>query len=187
MSKKPPRARKNPMRPYDRRAAAPSTDTQKKLSEEQKIQVVQRLAGFHSKVAIIGWLREEHGITISRKGVAYYDPTTYAGRRLVERWKTLFFETRKAIREGRVEIGAANKMVRVRWLDAMARDAMDEREFKVAAQLLAQTAKEVGDTVPDRQKHEHSDISDAEFDRRLGEAAAALGLVRADAGKPPGA
>src|SRR5712671_6838685 len=127
------------------------TDPRRKLNREHKVQLVQRLAGFDTHRAIIKWLQEEYGITLSRKGVAYYDPTTYAGRRLVERWKTLFFETRKAIREGRVEIGAANKMVRVRWLDAMARDAMDEGEFKVAAQLLAQTAKEVGDTVPDRQ------------------------------------
>ena len=46
-----------------------------------------------------------------------------------------------------MEVGAANKMVRVRWLDAMVHDAMNRGEIKVAAKLLAQAAKEMGDTV----------------------------------------
>src|SRR6266446_9107295 len=74
---KPPRARRHPMRRYEYRAAAPLPAPQQKLSEEQRTQVVQRLAGFHSLVAIIQWLREEYGLTISGKGVSHYDPTSY--------------------------------------------------------------------------------------------------------------
>src|SRR5882724_12782272 len=94
-----PCAWKNPMCPYDGRAAAPSADTRKKLSEEQKVQVVQRLAGFHSQLAVIRWLREEYGVTISRKAVAHYDPTCSAGTECAERWKILFLATRKAVIE----------------------------------------------------------------------------------------
>src|SRR6266850_5342977 len=109
----PPRARKNPMRPYDRRAAAPSTDTRKKLSEEQQIEVVQRLAGFHSQLAVIRWLREEYGVTMCRKAVAHYDPTGYAGTECAERWKTLFLATRKAVIEGRADIADPERRRRI--------------------------------------------------------------------------
>jgi len=73
----------------------------RKLSDEHKTFVVQRLAGFDSVASIVKWLREEYQVSISRQSVRYYDPTTYAGRECPERWKTLFDATRKAIHDGR--------------------------------------------------------------------------------------
>jgi hypothetical protein len=192
----PPRRQKNPLLPDiacgpqepNHLSKPPRNDPRRKLNREQKMQLVQRLAGFDSPRNIIRWLREEHDVIISRKGVAYYDPTTYAGRGLVEHWKTLFFATRNAILEERAEIGAANKMVRVRWLDAMVHDAMDRDDPRLAAHLLAQVAKEMGESRTNRQK-QHSgvqeDISEAELDRRIAAAAAALGLMLVPIPSPP--
>src|SRR3954469_17897064 len=98
------------------------TKASHKLTTEQQIELVQRLAGYDSTRAIVKWLREEYGITLTRQTVLYYDPTSYCGRHGTDRWRSLFWETRKAITAGRADIGAANKMVRVRWLDAMARE-----------------------------------------------------------------
>src|SRR5947207_2103256 len=61
----------------------------RKLTDEHKTFVVQRLAGFDSVASIVTWLREEYQVSISRQSVRYYDPTTYAGRECPERWKTL--------------------------------------------------------------------------------------------------
>jgi len=170
----------------------------RKLSDEHKTFVVQRLAGFDSVASTVKWLREEYQVSISRQSVRYYDPTTYAGRECPERWKTLFDATRKAIHDGRAEIGIANKMVRLRWLDAMAHDAMDQGKFKSATLILAQAAREMGEGYR-KQKHEqgevrNGDLSDAEFRARLAaavaEGAAILGLSLSpspdDAGKPAG-
>ena len=123
----------------------------RKLNDAQKTSVVQRLAGHDSPGAIVRALAEDHGIVISNQAITRYDPTSYYGRRsLNERWRTLFFTTRAAIVAGQAEIAAANKMVRVRWLDFMARDAMDRRKFRVAREMLADVAKELGqrDTNP---------------------------------------
>jgi len=178
---------------------ADAARSSRKLTDEQKTFVVQRLAGFDSVASTVKWLHEEYQVSISRHSVRYYDPTTYAGRECPERWKTLFDATRKAIHDGRAEIGIANKMVRLRWLDAMAHDAMDKGKFKSATLILAQAAREMGEGYR-KQKHEQGevrtggDLSDAEFHARLAaavaEGAAILGLSLSpnpdDAGKPAG-
>jgi hypothetical protein len=174
--------------------------TDNKLTDEQKTHVVQRLARYESSASIARWLRQECGVAISRQGVEYYDPDSYAGRHCAGRWKELFLATRKAITDDIAEIGAANQMVRVRWLDAMARAAMDKGSFKLAADLLAQVAREMreaGNTHEHKapQEHDYTNLTDAELDRRLAdvaaEAAAMLGfalapLAAADAGKSVG-
>jgi len=127
-----------------------------KLTEEQKIKVVQRLAGFDPPFLVRKWLREECGVNITLQALEYYDPNCYAGRHLLERWKSLFLATRKAIKEGSAEIGAANKMVRVRLLDGLAHKAMNKGDARRTAKLLAQVAKEMGDSYTNKHKHEHS-------------------------------
>ena len=119
------------------------TNPRHKLTDEQKIKVVQRLAAYDPPAVILKWLREEYALTVDRTAVTYYDPNSYAGRRCPERWKTLFFAMRKATVANWAEIGAANKMVRVRWLDGLVHDAMDRGDAKLAAQILAQVAREM--------------------------------------------
>jgi hypothetical protein len=114
-----------------------------KLTDAQKIQVVKRLAAYDPPDVILRWLREEYGLTLDRTAILYYHPERYAGRRCPERWKTLFLEMRKTIVAGWAEIGAAHKMVRVRWLDTTARDAMDRGDYRLAMRSLAQVAREL--------------------------------------------
>src|SRR5947207_15132102 len=97
-----------------------------KLTDEQKIKVVQRLAGFDPPCLIHKWLREECDVNITCRALEYYNPTWHAGRHLLERWKRLFFATRKAIIENMAEVGAANKMVRVHRLDVLVHDARNK-------------------------------------------------------------
>jgi hypothetical protein len=169
-----------------------------KLTNEQRIELVQRLARFDSAGSIIKWLQDQYGITIAHHGLDYYDPSTYQGRGTPERWKILFFETRKAFLAGKAEIGVANKMVRLRWLDAMARDAMDSGKLGPATRILAHAAKETGEN-DKRRTHdqieprtsEFSGLTMAELDQRIADAAAKLGLgvvplSGADIEKPAG-
>src|ERR1043166_5777885 len=95
-----------------------------KLNEAQKVEVVLRLAGYDNPTAIARSLKEEFAIDIAVTSIAFYDPTTYRGRQCPPRWATLFHETRAKIIAGLSDVGAANKMVRVRWLDQMARRQM---------------------------------------------------------------
>jgi hypothetical protein len=149
--------------PCKRRAARPRTlrltgerIKARKLGDEHKMYVVVRLAGFDSPREVMEGLRADFGIVIARQSVEYYDPTYGAGTELAERWKTLFTETRARVLAGRALIGAANKMVRVRWLDQMVHEAREKGDTRHAAQLLVQAAMEMGDRFTNRQKLEHS-------------------------------
>jgi hypothetical protein len=123
------------------------------LTTEQKIYLVQRVAAFDSTRAVIKSMQEEFGIKLSRCSVHYYNPNTHTGQRCAEKWKTLFYETRKAIIAGGMEIGVANKRVRLRRLETMAQDAMDGGDFNSAAKVMAQAARETGARRAKRQRN----------------------------------
>jgi hypothetical protein len=71
-----------------------------KLTDAQKVQIVKRLAAYDPPDVILRWLQDEHGITVDRTAILYYNPERYAGRRCPEHWKTLFHEMRKTIVAG---------------------------------------------------------------------------------------
>jgi hypothetical protein len=127
--------------PANRRT--PMANPSHKLTDAQKVQIVKRLAAYDPPEVILRWLQEEYGLTVDRTAILYYNPERYAGRRCPERWKTLFHEMRKTIVAGWAEIGAAHKMVRVRWLDAMVHDAMYSGDYRLAMKCLAQVRREM--------------------------------------------
>lgn len=159
-----------------------------KLTEAQKVEVVLRLAGYDSPPAIARSLKEELGIEIRAASIAFYDPTTHRGRKCPKRWATLFHETRAKIIAGLSDVGAASKMVRVRWLDQMARGQMAANNTAEARALIRQAAEEMGEGVT--HKHEHrgvflnGDLSEAELAARIVALAGRLGLP---VGEPAGA
>src|SRR5262245_32240166 len=63
-----------------------------RLTEEQKIYVVRRLAAYHRPADIVRGLRAEFGVGYARQSIDRYDPTRSV--ECPERWRTLFFKTR---------------------------------------------------------------------------------------------
>jgi hypothetical protein len=150
-----------------------------KLTEAQKVDVVLRLAGYDNPTAIARSLKEEFAIDIAVSSIAFYDPTTYRGRNCPKRWATLFHETRAKIIAGLSDVGAANKMVRVRWLDQMARSQMAANDSAEARALIKQAAEEMGEGATQRHEHHgiflYGNLSDAELDARIAAVAGRLG------------
>jgi hypothetical protein len=142
-----------------------------KLTEALKVEVVLRLAGYDNPTAIARSLKEELGIDIAVSSIALYDPTTYRGRQCPARWETLFHETRAKIIAGLSDVGAAYKMVRVRWLDQMARNEIAASNSAEARALIKQAAEETGEGVTHRHEHHgvflHGNLSETELDARL--------------------
>lgn len=123
-----------------------------KLSVEVQTFVVQSLACFDSPSTVVAAVKRDYGEEITRQAVEGYDPNKKAGANLAERWKQLFEETRKAFLEDTSQIAISHRAVRLRALQRMAEKAEGQGNMVLAANLLEQAAKEVGDSYTNRRE-----------------------------------
>lgn len=122
------------------------------LKDEVKIFIVQSLACFDTPSVVVDAVRKEFGATITRQSVEGYDPTKKAGSNLAEKWRLLFEETRKTFLEDTATIAISHRAVRLRALQRMAEKAETQGNMVLAANLLEQAAKEVGDSYTNRRQ-----------------------------------
>jgi hypothetical protein len=123
-----------------------------KLSVEVQTFVVQSLACFDSPSTVVAAVKKEYGEEITRQAVEGYDPNKKAGANLAEKWKLLFEETRKAFLEDTSQIAISHRAVRLRALQRMAEKAEAQGNMVLAASLMEQAAKEVGDSYTNRRE-----------------------------------
>lgn len=115
-----------------------------KLDDAQKTFVVQQLACFEGARTVADALKSEWGVVVTPQAVECYNPTTRAGSRLARRWRDLFAETRAAFLADTAAVGVAHKRVRLTRLDRMAERAERMGNLALAADFLAQAARETG-------------------------------------------
>lgn len=115
-----------------------------KLTDAARTYVVTALACWDPPSVVAEAVRKEFGIVITPQSIEGYNPTKRAGAKLAEKWKALFFETRKAFTDATAEIGISHKAVRLRSLERMAQVAEKQGNIALAANLLEQAAKEMG-------------------------------------------
>lgn len=126
------------------------------LPIEIKAFIVQGLACFDTPTQVAQAVKQEFDFEVSRHQVAQHDPTKVAGRSLAQKWVDLFEDTRKKFREEVADIPIANKAVRLRALDRMATKAEGMKNMALAAQLMEQAAKEMGNAYTNRQQVDHT-------------------------------
>jgi hypothetical protein len=126
-----------------------------KLSEDQKIFIVERLAMYDTPTQVAEAVKEEYGFEIDRQAVNFYNPTV--GPKPAKRWVKLFEEVRERFKKSSAEIPIAQRSFRLRRLNQMALQAEKRGNYKLARELYEQAAKEVGDVFTNRQKVEHTD------------------------------
>jgi len=133
-----------------------SNNSPLQLSDEVKLFITQGCACFDPPSVVADAVKQEFGVVIARQIVESYDPTKKAGRNLGKKLRAVFEATRKTFLDDTSQIPGANKAVRLRALDRMARTAESSRNYPLAAQLYEQIAKEVGDSYTNKQKLEHT-------------------------------
>lgn len=124
------------------------------LPEDVKIYIVQCVACFDAPSVVADAVKQEFSLTIARQQVEAYDPTKKAGKNLGKKLRAIFEETRKAFLEDTSQVAISHRAVRLRALNRMAAKAEERGNIAMAAQLLEQAAKEVGDTYTNRHRHE---------------------------------
>lgn len=126
------------------------------LKGEVKAFIVQSLACFDTPSQVVELVKKEFGLSITRQQVESHDPTKANGKGLAQKWVELFHETRKRFQTELSDIPIANKAYRLRALDRMMTKAEGMRNMALAASLMEQAAKEVGDAYSNKQKVEHT-------------------------------
>jgi len=126
------------------------------LKGEVKAFIVQSLACFDTPSQVVELVKKEFGLSITRQQVESHDPTKANGRGLAQKWVELFHDTRKRFQTELSDIPIANKAYRLRALDRMMTRAEGMKNMALAASLMEQAAKEVGDAYSNKQKVEHT-------------------------------
>lgn len=122
-----------------------------------KLYVVTALACFDSPTQVFVAVKEEFGLDLSRQQVSCYNPNTYVGRNLSQKWRTIFEETRAKFRATVEKIPIASKAFRLRGLARLAKKAENMRNLPLVASLYEQAAKEVGDIYVNKGKAEQTE------------------------------
>lgn len=126
------------------------------LTSEIKTFIVRQLACYDTPSTVADLVKEEFGVVVSRQQVENHDPTKSAGKTLAKKWVDLFNRYREKFINDTADIPISHKAVRLRRLDRMALKAESMKNMPLAAQLLEQAAKEVGEHYTNRQKVEHT-------------------------------
>ncbi|MDX0182548.1 DUF2280 domain-containing protein [Sinorhizobium meliloti] len=123
-----------------------------KYSDQVKTYVVQALACFDTPAVVAKSVKAEFDVVISPQAVEAYDPTKRAGRKLSQRFRLLFEETRKTFLEDTATIAISHRAVRLRALQRMAEKAETQGNMVLAASLMKQAAEEVGNAYTNRRE-----------------------------------
>lgn len=113
-----------------------------RLEEPVKVFIVERLACFGRPTEIVDAVKEEFGVVIPRQQIEVYDPEKGCK---VKKWIALHAAARAAFLDKRAGLAIAHRSWRMQMLEDMARDARKKKNYKLAANLLEQAAKEDGD------------------------------------------
>lgn len=126
------------------------------LTTEVKAFIVQSLACFEPPTKVIELVKAEFNVEVSRQQVSQYSPGNAMAAKLSQKWIDLFDITRARFQTEISDIPIANKAYRLRALDRMMTKAESMRNMALAASLMEQAAKEVGDAYSNKQKVEHT-------------------------------
>ena len=126
------------------------------LTTEVKAFIVQSLACFEPPTKVIELVKAEFNVEVSRQQVSQYSPGNAMAAKLSQKWIDLFDCTRARFQTEISDIPIANKAYRLRALDRMMTKAEGMRNIALAASLMEQAAKEVGDAYSNKQKVEHT-------------------------------
>lgn len=122
------------------------------LTDDLKTYIVQALACFDSPSTVAKAVKAEFGQDVSRQQVEGYDPNKVAGQALGEKWKELFAATRKAFLDDTADIAISHRSVRLRAIQRMAEKAEGQGNMVLAASLMEQAAKEMGNAYTNRRE-----------------------------------
>lgn len=119
------------------------------LTTEQKMLVIQRLACWRTPTEVATELKATFGIDVPLTTIVYYDPDT-AGTDLSKEFRELFKQLRSAYVQDTTNIAISHRRKRIEELYDLYATDKKRGATALAANHLAQIAKEMGDVYTNR-------------------------------------
>ncbi|HVY98309.1 MAG TPA: DUF2280 domain-containing protein [Dongiaceae bacterium] len=123
------------------------------LTDEIKTFIVKGLACFDTPSEVAGAVKATFDVDVTRQQVHRYDPACVQPP--ARRWRALHAAARHAYLAQFAEIGVAHKAARLSALDRMVHQAAARNDFRLAASILEQAAKECGGMYDGRRRLPH--------------------------------
>lgn len=137
----------------------------KQLTDTHRAWLVTRCACYEKPSVVAADFESEFGMTISEKGVEYYDPTKVNGQKLAKKWRVMFEAVRDEFHKDLATyVPLATKGVRVKHLAEAAEDFRDRRNYIGMAGMLQDIAKEMGNVHTNKREHTGKDGKAMEFE-----------------------
>lgn len=116
-----------------------------KLSEEVQQFIVQAHACYRKTSLIRKDLKAEFDLDVPRQNILFYNPERGAKTKpLSQKWKDIFYATRKDFIEGKVRVGIASQTYRLSVYQRAADFYEEHGQFALAAEMAEKAAKETG-------------------------------------------
>lgn len=161
------------------------------MPDDAKDFAVLCFARFMRPGQVIAAIQERYGITIDRRLIQNYDPTSAKGQSLGKKRKALFEAMRERFLKDLDEIPIANRAMRLQQLQLHYDSAVDAKNVRMALDVLEKAAKEAGG-FHSNEKHVHlsgkvkvEEVTEDEMRNGLAAAIAAT-LEEMKAGVDPG-
>lgn len=126
-----------------------------KLTETQKLFVVQELARFRTPTEVVDALQGEHGVAVPRQQIEAYDPDKKAGRKLSTKWTLTFRATREKYLEDVSAVPLAHRGYRLQQLQKLLDKALEMGRggnVQLAKELIIEAEKIMGELYTNRHK-----------------------------------
>lgn len=117
-----------------------------------KLHIITALACFESPTHVATSVKEQFGLVLSRQRIEAWHPERVAGAKLNAKWRDIFEGKRKRFFAELDNIPIAHRSYRLRQLDRILERAEDMGNIGMAAQMIEQAAKEVGNFYVNRRR-----------------------------------
>jgi hypothetical protein len=121
------------------------------LTNQQKAWIVGAFARFDGVAEVCRSFKDEYGVDLPKPHALAYHAggTKYRG---APKWHDLFEQERKRFLDNVNSIGIANKTFRLQSLHKLHAIAVERKNVKLAAELMEQAAKEMGEVFTNRRE-----------------------------------
>jgi hypothetical protein len=127
------------------------------LSEPHKEAIVVQLARFRRPAEVVAFMRDEHELELTVQQVRTYDPTNPRFEADRDKWEPIFAAAREAYIADMKQVTVANQAFRLNELHDLYGKAKASKNYKLAAELLEQIARECGGVLTNRRELDVSD------------------------------